>query len=335
MGRPFSFYLSLGGLVLIVTLTLFADWIAPYASTRERRSESFHPPTKIHFFDASGRFYARPFVYRTRAVFDSYYRRRYEEDTSEKYFIQFGGPKLFQVKEPAAIYLFGTDSRGRDLFSRILFGARTSLSIGILGAMIATGIGLLMGGVSGYFGGSLDEILMRISEFFIMVPGFYFLLALRSVLPPDLGSGKVYVLIIVILSMIGWGGMARVIRGMVVSIRENEFVLAARVLGRRHGEILARHILPHTWNYLLVVFSVSVPGYILGESALSVLGLGIQDPHVSWGNLFTEALSIAHLSLHPWVLTPGFFIFFTSLCFHALADSLQGGWRVAENRILQ
>lgn len=325
--KRFFVFAPMGFILLLILAACFAPYLAPYDAEDENRSSPFHPPTRIRFQDGTGAYSLRPFVYETRMTFDENQRRIYEEDSSRKYFISFGVPKLFQVEAPARIYLMGSDSRGRDLFSRILFGARISMSVGLVGALVASVIGLLIGGVSGYYGGRLDEVLMRISEFFIMIPGFYFLLALRSALPPELGSAEVYILIIVILSLIGWGGIARVIRGMVFSIRQNDFVFAAKVLGKSDFYILTRHIFPHTFSYLIVVLSISIPSYVLAESALSVLGLGIQEPDVSWGNLLVEALSVAHIRLHPWVLYPGFFIFLTALSFNMLGDQLKESGR--------
>ncbi len=320
MRRGFSYYLSvlfLGGIILSAC---FADRIVPYDPAQEHREDSFHPPVRLHFWDGEGRFYPRPFVYLTKMKFDENLKRCYEEIPGKKYFLRRGKHALLSVQPRAKIYLLGTDSRGRDFFSRILYGARTSLSIGFFGVLVAAGFGFLLGAVAGYCGGWLDTLLMRFAEFFIMIPAFYLLLALRSALPPTLDSSQVYLLIITILSLIGWGGIARVVRGMVLSLREREFVLASQMLGRGTWEILGRHILPHTFSYLAVIVSVSVPGYILGESFLSVLGLGIQEPAISWGNLLAEALSIARVQLHPWVLYPGLFIFLTAVACNVLGD---------------
>ena len=320
MNRGFLYYLSLLFLGLIILGACFADRIAPYDPNKENREASFHPPAKIRFRDEGGRFHLRPFVHLTKMRFDENLKRCYDEIPGKKYFLRRGKHALLSVQPPAKIYLLGTDSRGRDLLSRILYGARTSLSIGIVGVLVAVGFGFLLGAIAGYCGGWLDTLLMRFAEFFIMIPAFYLLLALRSALPPTLDSSQVYFLIIMILSLIGWGGIARVVRGMVLSLREREYVLASQMLGRGTWEILGRHILPHTFSYLAVIVSVSLPGYILGESFLSVLGLGIQEPAISWGNLLTEALSVARVQLHPWVLTPGLFIFLTALACNVLGD---------------
>lgn len=331
MKRKISFYVAWAFLGIIFSGACLAGWIAPYDPNAENREMSFHPPTKVHFVDAAGRFSLRPFVYLTRVKFDENLKRSYEEIPTQKYFLRRGQHQLLSVQPPAKLYLCGTDSRGRDLFSRILYGARISLSIGVLGVLIAVSLGFLLGAVAGYCGGWLDTILMRIAEFFIMIPAFYLLLALRSVLPPTLDSVRVYFLIIMILSLIGWGGIARVIRGMVLSLREREFIMASRMLGRGTWEILRRHMLPHTISYLAVIVSVSVPAYILGESFLSVLGLGIQEPAISWGNLLTEALSVARAQLYPWVLFPGLFIFLTALACNVLGDHFKQS--AAENEL--
>ena len=312
-----SFFL--GALILG---TCFADRIAPYDPNLENRAQALHPPTPLHFFDEKGVFHKRPFIYPTQMAFEANMTRTYEVIRKKKCFLRRGKHAFLGVQAPARLYLLGTDSRGRDIFSRILYGARVSLSIGLLGAFVAVAFGFLVGALAGYFGGWLDHGLMRVAEFFIMIPALYLLLALRSALPPTLDSFQVYLLIVLILSSIGWGGIARVIRGMVLSLREREFVSAARVLGRKTPEILLRHILPHTGGYLMVIVSISVPGYIFGESVLSILGLGIQEPAISWGNLLTESLSYSVVRFHPWVLYPGLVLFLTALCFNVIGDRL-------------
>lgn len=157
----------------------------------------------------------------------------------------------------------------------------------------------------------------------MMIPGFYLMLALRAAFPPELSSVEVYFLIVVIMSFIGWAGLARVVRGMAISIREKEYVLASRAQGVNALSIITRHILPNTFSYTIVALTISIPGYILGESALSLLGLGIQDPDASWGNLLSEAMAISQIKFHPWILTPGVFIFITVMAFNFLGDGLR------------
>jgi len=328
--------LSFWVLVLLYLGAIFADFISPYSFDNEERNYSYCPPTKIHFINSDGK-PTRPFIYGAKSSFDTYKRRNYREDKSEIYPIQFfmKGDKykflgfipssihLFGVDRNARIFLWGADYRGRDLFSRILYGARVSLSIGLFGVAISLILGLFVGGISGYFGGRIDNIIMRVCEMIIMVPGFYLMLALRAAFPPSLSSLQVYLLIVVIFSFIGWAGMARVIRGMSMSLREREYVLAAKALGVSDIKIIFRHILPHTISYSIVAASLSIPGYILGESGLSLLGLGIQDPHASWGNLLSQAMGIMQIKFYPWILLPGLFIFITVMAFNLLGDGLR------------
>ena len=323
MKKGIAFWLACGMLLTLVLLAVFADLAAPYPAGRENRRMTYHPPTALHWIDAQGRWHARPFVYSTRMHFDENQRRIYEEDRSRMFPVRFGIGRLLSVEEPARLFLLGADARGRDLFSRMLYGARVSLALGLAGALLAAVAGWVIGSLSGYYGGLADQILMRLAEFFIMIPGFYFLLALRSALPPSLASWQVYGLTVGVLSLIGWGGIARVVRGLVLQIRELEFVQAARMLGAGDRKILTGHVLPHTLPYLAVLLSVSVPSYILTESALSLLGLGIQEPDVSWGSLLSDAVSIAHLELHPWMIAPGLALCATAWCFNMLGDALR------------
>lgn len=324
-------------LVLLYLGAIFADFLSPYHYDNERRDQSYNPPARLYLFDAQGRFHLWPFVYNYSYKFDKFYRRIYIPDKNRMYPVKFfvRGDKykllglfpadlhLFGVEKPARIYLLGADSRGRDLFSRILYGSRVSLSIGLAGVAVAFIIGTILGGISGYFAGKIDNIIMRLCEMVMLVPGFYLMLALRAAFPADLSSVQVYFLIVLIMSFIGWAGLARVVRGMAISIREKEFVLAARAQGVNPFLIITRHVLPNTFSYLIVALSISIPGYILGESGLSFLGLGIQDPHSSWGNLLSAAMDIAQIKFHPWILIPGIFIFVTVMAFNFLGDGLR------------
>ncbi len=248
----------------------------------------------------------------------------YTPINTKKYYIKFF-PKgrLFGVEEPARIYLLGSDWNGRDILSRIIYGSRVSLSIGIVGVGISLMFGLIIGGISGYFGGKIDTLTMRLVELLMSFPTFYLMLALRAVFPLALPSIMVYIMIIVILSFLGWPGLARVIRGMVLSLREREYILATKALGGGTPRILFRHLLPQTFSYTIVVASLSIPGYILGESALSLLGLGIMEPYASWGNMLSRAMSISDIQFHSWILWPGFFIFITVMAFDFLGDGLR------------
>lgn len=330
--------LSVVCLVIVALMYIaaaFAGFLAPYRHDSENRSHSYAPPSAVHFFDENG--LAWPYVHDVKFTFDKYHKRIYFEDTSRKFSLRFfpegeeykllgfipASRHVFGAEGGARVYLLGADSRGRDLFSRLLYGGQVSLSIGLIGVGISFTLGLLIGGISGYYGGRVDDILMRVCEMFMMVPGFYLILALRSAVPDNFNSLQVYLSIVVILSFIGWAGLARIIRGMAISLREREYVLAARALGLSDLQIITRHILPHTVSYSIVAIMLSIPGYILGEAALSLIGLGIQDPIASWGNMLSEAMAIAHIQMHPWVLVPGAAIFVTVICFNVVGDGLR------------
>ena len=321
---------------LYLTCFVLSDFIAPYHFDNERRDLSYQPPFKVHLFDVDGNL-RRPFVYETAYKFDEHYNRVFTEEKTKRYPIKLfvkgdkhnflglipSRVRLFGVEEPARLYLLGADSRGRDLLSRIIYGGRVSLSVGLVGVAVSFTIGMLVGGISGYFGGAIDTGTQRLCEMVMMIPGFYLMLSLRASLPADISSVKVYFMIVFIMSFIGWAGMARVVRGMVLSIKSNEYIDAARAIGQSDLKIIVFHVLPQTLSYAIVSVTLSIPGYILGESALSLLGLGIQDPYASWGNLLRDAMGIAQLKFHPWILIPGLFIFITVMAFNFLGDGLR------------
>ena len=244
-----------------------------------------------------------------------------EPDVPDAFGFGMGPPDEETV--PARVYLFGADARGRCLFSRICYGSRVSMSIGLLGSAITFVLGMFVGGVSGYFGGKIDVVIQRVCEMVMMIPGFYLMLALRSALPMDLPSTQVYLMLVVIMALIGWAGFARVIRGLVLSIRSHDYVLAAQALGARKSRIIVRHVLPNTLSYAIISVTLGIPAYILGESGLSLIGLGIQDPEASWGNLLSEAMAIHQIKFHPWILLPGLLIFLAVVAFNMLGDGLR------------
>ncbi len=230
---------------------------------------------------------------------------------------------LFGTEVPSRLNLFGADIYGRDMFSRILFGMRIALSIGFVGILISFTIGLSMGGLAGYFGGWADETLMRITEILMSIPSFYLLISLRAILPTGLAPHWTYMLIVVILSFIGWPGMARVIRGMMLSLKETEFVQAAQAMGYPTGRIIWKHMIPNTATYIIVSITLSVPGYILAEAGLSFLGLGINEPSASWGLMLVQAQNIRAMTEAPWLLLPGLFIFIVVMAFNLFGDAIR------------
>jgi peptide/nickel transport system permease protein len=306
---------------LLYACALFADFLAPYSFRDEAREFSYSPPTAVRMVH-QGRWH-RPFVYGTTLTFNEYRQRIYSVDTTKVYPLHFFKGRFLTVDAPGRIYWLGADSRGRDILSRIIYGARISLTIGLIGVSISFVIGLLVGGIAGYYGGKMDNILMRLCEVLMMMPGFYLLLALRAAVPDNFNSVQVYCAIVVILSVIGWAGLARVVRGMCLSLRERDYVLAARTFGLSDIQIIIRHILPHTAAYSIAAVMLSVPGYILGESVLSLIGLGIQDPYASWGNMLSDAMSIVRIKFAPWILWPAFFIFVSVVCFNVIGDALR------------
>jgi peptide/nickel transport system permease protein len=326
-----------GGIILLFLyiVMIFADFFAPYHYDSEIRSHSYIPPTKFYFFDQEGKFHFLPIFYERQFEFDQYFRRVYVEDKSKMHKLQFfpKGEKvkllgLFPIERrlfgsSGRVYILGADSRGRDLFSRIVYGSRVSLTIGFAGVFFAMTFGLLVGGIAGYFGGFIDNILMRLCESIMLIPSFFLLLALRAAFPPQMSSVQIFFMIVFILSFVGWASTARIIRGMTKSISQREFVLAAQAIGQSRLKIIIKHILPQTLSFVIVSLTLSIPSYILTESGLSLIGLGIQDPHASWGNLLSDSMNIADIHLHPWMLIPGGFIFITVMAFNFLGDGLR------------
>lgn len=327
----------IGGAVLLVLygMSLFADFIAPYSLDFSDRTKFYHPPTVPRFIDAEGRWHLRPFVYDTRLIDPGL--RTFAEDHSRVYPIRFlvrGEPyrlfwvipsriHLLGVDEPARLFLMGTDGFGRDLLTRILYGSRVSLTVGLLTVAVSLPIGMLYGGIAGYFGGRVDNIMMRMAEVIIAFPGFYLLLTLSAVLPTNVGCTTRFYLIVLILSFIGWAGFSRLIRGFVLSLKEREYVLAARAMGLDDFRIILRHLLPNTSSLVIVVASLSIPGAILGESGLSFLGLGVREPCSSWGNLLSAGANLVNLSRSPWLLFPGLFIILAVVAYNFLGDGLR------------
>jgi peptide/nickel transport system permease protein len=235
----------------------------------------------------------------------------------------FTAYRHFVTSPTGGYFPLGTDRMGRDLVSRLFHGSRISLSVGLIGAFITFVIGLTIGGLAGYLGGAVDNVLMRLSELIISIPSLYLLFALRAAFPPDLNSIQVYLLIIVILSGIGWAGLARVIRGLVLAIKNEDYVMSARTMGLGRFKIIRKHVLPNTLSYVIVSITLSIPSFILGESALSLLGLGITEPQSSWGLMLSVARNTRVITDYPLILIPGFMIFLAILAWNFFGDGIR------------
>jgi peptide/nickel transport system permease protein len=316
-------------LIFIYLVAIFAGFISPYHYERQDRDRFFHPPiwpkiSGFHFVVPRYEQLAGDFVYRAVP----------NDSKPLHFFIRGDEYKLFGLI-PASIHLFGTgddnypvyllgsDQFGRDVFSRLLYGSQISLSIGVVGIFLSFTFGMIIGGISGYFSGATDTVIMRLCELIMSIPALYLIISLRAAFPPSMSSAQVYAMIIIILSCIGWASMARVIRGMTLSLREQQFVLAARSLGQSNLKIIVRHILPNTFSYVIVAATLSVPYYILGEVVLSFLGVGIQEPSASWGLMLNAAQNTEYMRNYPWLLAPGAAIFVTVLAFNFLGDGLR------------
>lgn len=233
------------------------------------------------------------------------------------------GVDNYDNNEYATINIFGADRYGRDVWSRIIFASRISLTIGFIGLFVTLVLSLFFGALAGFYGGLVDELIMRFCEILMAIPGFYLLLLLRAVLPIDIPSSTTYMLLIFILAFLGWPGRARIIRGQILAERQREYVEAAIALGYPDLRIMWRHIIPNLATYIIVSSTLSIPGYILGEAGLSYLGLGIREPSASWGNMLTAAQDVYILEKAPWLLIPGAFIFIVVLSFNFVGDGLR------------
>ena len=328
---------SLIVLLLLYISIFLANFIAVYPKNYSNRNLSYAPPSNIYFITPEGKL-MRPYTYNYIRKFDKDSLRMYFiQDRTQKYYLKLF-PKgfeykflgifktkrhLFGVEKGGDIFLFGCDINGRDNFSRLLYGGQVSLTIGFLALFISFPIGLIYGGIAGYLGGKTDMIMMRFAEAIMSIPSFYLLIILAAILPSGMTSSQRFLLITIILALIGWAGFSRVVRGMVLSIKTQDYVKAARSIGASRARIILKHILPQTSSYVIIAITLSIPGYILAESGLSFLGLGIQQPDASWGNMLKEAQEFTNIMYRPWLLTPGFLIFVAVLSFNLIGDTIR------------
>jgi peptide/nickel transport system permease protein len=312
MGNRRRIRWALALLIAIHALALGAGLVAPYGYDDQHRDYPYAAPMKLHFQGG------RLLVYGLDPQGDTY-----REDPSRQYPVRFFvHGRILGVDAPGVFFALGSDGYGRDVLSRLLYGARISLATGLLAAALALAIGWSLGTVAGFYGGWADEILMRISEFFLALPWFYLLLAVRAFLPLRIEPAEAFLLLVGIIGGVGWVRPARLVRGVVLSARERPFVLAARGFGAGPRYLIRRHILPLTAGVTITQATVLIPQYILAEVGLSFLGLGVGEPAPSWGNMLAEARQYHALVLHPWLLAPGLAAIPVLLAYFLLADTL-------------
>jgi peptide/nickel transport system permease protein len=333
---------SLVILLLIILVAAFCEFIAPFAPDAFTPRYTYAPPQRLHFFDrdASGNLAWRPYVNGYKVTIDPVaLRRTFVIDETVKYPVGFfvasdpypmwGGlftpeTKLIgPVNKGDPVFLLGADRLGRDMLSRIAYGTRISISIGLIGVSLSLFLGIVLGGISGYKGGVVDNVIQRVIEFILSLPTTPLWLGLAAAMPSNWPPLRIYFAITIILSLIGWTNLARVIRGKFLSLRTEDFVTAARLDGASEPRIIFRHMAPSFVSHIIAEVSLAIPAMILAETALSFLGLGLQPPIVSWGVLLQEAQNIRAISTAPWLFAPGVAVVLTVLALNFVGDGLR------------
>jgi len=327
-------------IILLYLIAFFCEVIAVHDPRSFSRLHTYAPPQRIRFFD-QGRFQLQPFVYALEGVRDPVTTRvSFTANTERKYPLKFFARgesyKLWGLWEAdfhlitidnydgeGTLFLFGTDRMGRDVWSRIMYGGRTSMSIGLVGVFMTFAFGITIGGFAGYYGGLFDTIVQRVIEFVRSLPPIPLWMSLSAALPVDWPPTKVYFSITIILSILNWTGLARVVRSQFLALREEDFVMAAQLAGASEPRIVFRHLVPAFLSHIIASITVSVPSVILSETSLSFLGLGIRPPAISWGVLLQEAQNLRAVATAPWVMAPGLFVVLVVLCYQFLGDGVR------------
>jgi peptide/nickel transport system permease protein len=336
--------LAMAGGIIVVTLYLvcffFAEFFAPYLLEGETTYLEARPQV-IRFKDSEGNFHLRPFVYGLEEEMDMVLRKRFYHENPEvmypiHFFVKGDTYKWFGListnihlfgtdpDDPEAhVYIFGTDRLGRDILSRIIYGGRLSLWIGLLGQILTMFLGVTLGTISGYYGGTVDIVIQRLAEFVAAFPDIPLFIALATAIPITWAPQSVYFMLTLILVFIRWNGLARQVRGLILSLREREYVLAALSSGASDARIMFKHLIPGTLSHVIVIATLMIPGMILAETALSWLGLGLRPPLTSWGVLLQEVSNVRAIRFAPWLLIPVPFVILTILAFNMLGDGLR------------
>jgi peptide/nickel transport system permease protein len=336
--------IALNVLVLLYLSALFAPFFAPYSSQTRDLDHQYCPPQLVRWSPTRGLY-----VYAMQLTLDPVtFRKTYVERTDTPVYLSLFvtgaeyrlwglipsnrhliGVDMVENADAIAksvaptFYFLGADKYGRDILSRIIYGSRISLSVGLIGIAMTFILGMTIGGISGYVGGRTDLVIQRGIEIINSFPHLPLWIALGAVMPQDWSSLQVYFAITLVLALLGWTGLARVVRGKILSLREEDYAMAARLMGAGHGRILIRHLLPGFTSHIIVALSLSVPGMILGETSLSFLGLGLRPPIVSWGVMLQDCMDIQSVRYYPWLLLPVMFIVSTVLCFNFVGDGMR------------
>lgn len=335
MKHRYKMWFALALLAIAHIVVFFAGFFAPYSYSTQNRDLPYAPPIRVHFLDEQGKFHLRPFVYAFKEGAAG--PGTYEVDRSREYplhfFVRGSSYKvlgvfesqihLFGLAAPARLFLLGTDEYGRDQFTRFLYGGQVSLAAGLIAAGLSLLLGVIIGALAGFYGGWIDEILMRAGELFLALPWLYLLFAVRAALPLHIAQWQVFLLLLGVCGIIGWARPARLIRGVVLSAKERNFVIAARTFGASDLYLLRRHVLPQTYGIILTQAALLIPQFILAEVTLTFLGLGVGAPMASWGGLISSLQHYYVLASYWWMFFPALLLIPIFAAYYTIADELQ------------